>query len=77
MDSRPPRLIPSLVCLLALGLSACLPPTEEEKERAEAARRAAMTPTPTPPPKPGAWMHEKRENPLDVKDRSLNQKPKK
>lgn len=75
MNSRSHRLAPALCALLALNLAACLRAPEAEVEKGEAARRAAITPTPTPTPKPGAWMHEKRPNPLGVKDSALQEKP--
>jgi hypothetical protein len=69
---------PAFVCLLAFAISACspLPETEEETER-RLRKHATPTPppTPVPTPKPGAWMQEKRDNPLGIKNNPLDQKP--
>jgi hypothetical protein len=66
-----------LLGILALGLSACGPQTPDEKADAETAVRSAVTPAPTPTPKPGAWMYEKRENALGIKNDALKATPKK
>ncbi len=58
------------LCLLVpLALGACNPfPKDEDDSTAPKGRSAAQpkaTATPKPTPAPGAWMSEKRENPLD------------
>ena len=58
-----------LACLPALALTACHDPLPNYSEDPPLSQRTPATPvartTPTPTPKPGAWMYEKRPNPLD------------
>jgi len=54
--------------ILPVLLAACDPfPKDEDSQAKPATPQATATPKPTPAP--GAWMYEKRENPLDVKPR--------
>jgi hypothetical protein len=57
-----------LVCLLGLAAVSCDPFPNYSEDPPLSKRTPVPTvarATPTPPPKPGAWMYEKRPNPLD------------
>jgi hypothetical protein len=68
-----------LVCLCAITFAACRPPSAEtDAAAATPSPRAAATPQASPPPKPGAWMWQKEDSALGLKqtDKSaLEKKP--